>query len=398
VSVITPSLNQGQFIRQTIESVLCQDYPRVEYLIVDGGSMDETAGVVEEYGDRLRWISEPDEGQSHAINKGFRLAQGEILAWLNADDILLPGAIRHAVEALEQNPQAGFVYGGGRFLEEDGSVGDPFPHTQPFDLWRLTYVNDYILQQSCFFRRWAVEAVGFVDESLHWGMDWDLLIRLGKRFPVVYVPQELACIREHPAAKTASGGGRRFRELARILRRHTGQSYPPGYFIYGLDNWKKGLRQLLRRRLPKALAGPLETAASLIADPMIQRNLDAQGWYRDGWAGPKVHLMLPPGNGRLKLEGSVPNWWTGYDAQEITVLQNGKPLVDLSLPPGRFVRYVPLESSDRPVELTLRAWDWVRERGGGRKLAYRLTAAGWAPAVGKPPQRREATEELPSFQ
>ena len=120
VTIVTPSYNQGRFIRATIESVLSQDYPHVEYIIMDGGSTDETAAVVEPYRDRLTWISEKDRGQSHAINKGFRMAKGEIVAWLNSDDTIAPGAITHAVEAFERQPGAGAVYGEGYLMDEDG--------------------------------------------------------------------------------------------------------------------------------------------------------------------------------------------------------------------------------------------------------------------------------------
>src|SRR5436309_8624539 len=108
-SVVTPSYNQGRFIRATIESVLSQDYPNLEYIIMDGGSADETASVVKEYASRLTFISEKDRGQSHAINKGFQMARGEILAWLNSDDLYLPGAVNRAVQAFHENPAAGAV-------------------------------------------------------------------------------------------------------------------------------------------------------------------------------------------------------------------------------------------------------------------------------------------------
>src|SRR5450755_863659 len=111
VTIETPSYNQGCFIRATIESVLSQDYPQVEYIIMDGGSTDETASVVKDYASRLTFISEKDRGQSHAINKGFRMAQGSILGWLNSDDLYLPGCIRSAVDAFQRNAAAGAVYG-----------------------------------------------------------------------------------------------------------------------------------------------------------------------------------------------------------------------------------------------------------------------------------------------
>jgi glycosyltransferase involved in cell wall biosynthesis len=126
VTVVTPSYNQGRFIRDTIESVLAQDYPNVEYIVVDGLSKDETAAVCAEYVDRLTFISEKDTGQSDAINKGFRLARGEIVAWLNSDDIFLPGAIGHVVEAFMNEPELGAVYGEGYQSTSTGRSSSAF--------------------------------------------------------------------------------------------------------------------------------------------------------------------------------------------------------------------------------------------------------------------------------
>ncbi|MGA1997178.1 MAG: glycosyltransferase family 2 protein, partial [Bryobacteraceae bacterium] len=182
VTIVTPSLNQGEFIRATIESVLAQDYPRIEYLIMDGGSTDQTASVAAEYSTRLTWISETDRGQSHAINKGFLRARGDIVAWLNSDDLLLPGAVAAAVAQFQQAGPAGAVYGEGYLMDRSGLSRRRFPATERFNLWKLTYLSDYILQPAAFFRRPALEEVGWLDESLHYAMDWDLLIRLGKKF------------------------------------------------------------------------------------------------------------------------------------------------------------------------------------------------------------------------
>ena len=120
VTIVTPSYNQGRFIRATIESVLAQDYPAIEYIIMDGGSTDETAAIASEYNERLTFISEPDRGQSHAVNKGFRMARGEIVNWINSDDVILPGAVGHAVRALTQHPRVGAVYGEGYTIDRDG--------------------------------------------------------------------------------------------------------------------------------------------------------------------------------------------------------------------------------------------------------------------------------------
>src|ERR1035437_4109096 len=121
VTIVTPSYNQGHFIRATIESVLSQDYPHVEYIIMDGGSTDQTASVVKDYASRLTFISEKDRGQSHAINKGFQMARGSFLAWLNSDDLYLPGSVRTAAEAFGRNPLAGAIYGEGNLIDHSGS-------------------------------------------------------------------------------------------------------------------------------------------------------------------------------------------------------------------------------------------------------------------------------------
>src|ERR1044072_3241688 len=143
ITVVTPSYNQGRFIRATIESVLSQDYPNIEYIVMDGGSSDETAAVARYYAGRLTFISEKDRGQSHAINKGFRMARGSVLAWLNSDDLFLPGAVRAAVDALIADPSAGAVYGEGWLIDESGQRTSRFRYTEPFNLWKLVHLSDY---------------------------------------------------------------------------------------------------------------------------------------------------------------------------------------------------------------------------------------------------------------
>ena len=201
-SIVTPSLNQGRFIEETIQTVLAQDYPNLEYLVVDGGSTDGTLEVLHKYDGQLKWISEPDRGQSHAINKGLQLAQGSVLAWLNADDTYLPGTLKKVSEYLERHPDVMMVYGEGYLIDEKSQSKGRFPATEPFNLWRLIYYQDYILQQTVFIRKEVFDQISMLDEDLHYGMDWDLWIRIGKRFKVAYIPEYLGNLREHTNTKT----------------------------------------------------------------------------------------------------------------------------------------------------------------------------------------------------
>jgi glycosyltransferase involved in cell wall biosynthesis len=388
VTVVTPSYNQGRFIRATIESVLSQDYPNLEYIIMDGGSTDETASVVSDYGSRLTWISERDRGQSHAINKGFRMAKGEIVSWLNSDDYILPGAVRHAVTAFENNPRAGAVYGEGYLIDESGSVTGRFPATERFNLWKLIYLSDYILQQSSYFRKSIFDEVGYVDENLHWGLDWDLYIRIGKRYPLEYIPEYMGCLREYGAAKSFSGGGRRFRELARIMRRHGGVRYPPGYVTYGLDTYGKIWNDWLERLTPSFLERFSKTFRQYLfarTRHVIDKTLrEAQGWYSDGWASTELHYMLPPGGQSLRIEGSLPDLGPPLQHQRLDVFCHGKRLASLDLPFGEFAFSVPATSAPdtEPCRFVIRASKSIIPSLSGispdsRRLAYMLKRIAW---------------------
>lgn len=232
VSIITPSFNQGKFIRSTIESVLSQDYPNLEYIVMDGGSTDDTLSILKEYEGRLTYISEKDSGQSNAINKGFRMARGEIVAWLNSDDVYEPGCISHAVEMLQKAPQAAMVYGEGYIIDAQGEKVKPFEWTTPFDLWALMHVQDYIMQPTTFFRARYLEEVGYLNESLNWCMDWDLWIRFAQKYDILYTDHFLACSREYGETKTSTGGAARLQEILGLMRKYTGEQFPYGYEIY----------------------------------------------------------------------------------------------------------------------------------------------------------------------
>ena len=221
VSVVTPSFNHGRFIRETIESVLSQSYPRIEYLVMDGGSTDDTVEILKSYGDRVTWISEPDRGQTDAINKGWRRARGAIVAYLNSDDTYLPGAVAKAVTALQAHPRAGAVYGEGYHVDEAGRVIERYP-TEPFDLARLGQTC-FICQPTVFLRRDVVEHLGYLDESRRYCMDYDLWIRLAQVSRFVYLPEFLATTRMHPATVTSALRVPVHAEILDTVYRHFGR-------------------------------------------------------------------------------------------------------------------------------------------------------------------------------
>ncbi len=387
VTIITPSYNQGRFIAATIESVLAQDYPHIEYVIMDGASTDETAEVARRYAGRLEFVSEKDRGQSHAINKGFQRARGEIVAWLNSDDTLLPGAVRRAVAALDAHPEAAACYGEGYLLDEAGHVTCRFPHTQPFDLWRLVNVSDYILQQSVFFRRAALEQIGWVREDLHYVMDWDLLIRLAQRWPLQYVPAYFGCLREYGAAKTSSGGDKRIAEIARVLRQHSGQRWPIGLLVYGFDTYQSMARQAVAKwpgadLLQRLIAEGASTVMGLVL-PRVAGGQTRGGWYIDGLCARQMFFALPTASGTVVLEGSVPHtaWLSG---QRIDVTVNGARIAS-EIVQGRFRFSLPVTvpRHDRLV-LEMAAsldivpiYDAPHLEGGARRIAFRLDRIIW---------------------
>jgi glycosyltransferase involved in cell wall biosynthesis len=227
VTIVTPSYNQGEYIEATIRSVLEQDYPRIEYLVMDGGSSDDTLEILGRQSDRVRWTSEPDNGQGDAIRKGFGLAKGEILAWLNSDDVYLPGSVSLAVAALQRSPSVPLVYGNAEFIDRAGAVLGPCEQIEPFDLCRLINDLDFIVQPATFFRNEPYSAVGGLDSGLTYCLDYDLWIRMAsQRGGAAFIPDVLAQVRIYPQTKTASGGMVRLNEVEQMIRRHGRKTLP----------------------------------------------------------------------------------------------------------------------------------------------------------------------------
>ncbi len=180
VSIVTASLNAVEHLERAIASVAAQSYPRIEHIVVDGGSSDGTVELLRRYDGRIEWISEPDRGQSDAINKGFSRARGEIVGWLDADNVYEPGAVAEAVELLERRPDAGVVYGGVRDVDVSGRiVRDYMPPDFTLERFLLYHEFNFMPPSSTFIRREALERAGLLDVDLHYTMDFDLWLRLG---------------------------------------------------------------------------------------------------------------------------------------------------------------------------------------------------------------------------
>ncbi len=235
VSIVTPSYNQAEFLEETILSVRAQDYPNIEHIIIDGGSDDGSVEIIKKYEDSLAfWVSEADNGQSDAINKGFRKATGDIVAWLNSDDLYFPHAVSTAVRHFQANRNLGLFYADCVFIDEHSDFIRYFTEREEFDLDRLLSFSDFIMQPTTFFSREKLFEVGLLDEDRHFTMDWDLWCRLAKHenCDVAFEANVIAANREYPNAKTSAGGWKRLKEIWHHLQEHKTTLLPHAWFGY----------------------------------------------------------------------------------------------------------------------------------------------------------------------
>jgi len=237
VSIVTPSYNQANFLERTIKSVLEQDYPNVEYIVIDGGSTDGSVDLIKKYleGRKLdsgfhkisSWVSEKDKGQTDAINKGFNLARGEIFAWLNSDDTYHQGAVTEAVKYLFDNPNVALVYADCNFINENDELIGRFKSAQT-DYRKLRQGYVHIPQQTMFFRAKYWHELGPLDTSFYFAMDYDLWVRIAKHAPIKYIPgQTWANFRIHNSSKTNVGDERGWQEMLRVHYRDGGSFFSP---------------------------------------------------------------------------------------------------------------------------------------------------------------------------
>lgn len=230
-SVITVSYNHGNFIRQTIESVLQQDYPNFEHIIVDGGSTDDTLSILREY-PHLKWTSEPDRGQAHALNKGFAQATGDVIAWINSDDWYAPNAFHTVAQHINSYP---IVMGATTFTDKDGKPTESVENVERswFDAMKYWVYHSCPAQPSIFFRKsvldeLSIEPSACFDEGLFFAMDYDLWLRMLERYPFsCRLPQTLAFFRNYESNKTGADMAGAYREMSRLYRRYAARRVAP---------------------------------------------------------------------------------------------------------------------------------------------------------------------------
>lgn len=242
-TIVTPSLNQGSFIERTILSVLKQNYPEVEHIIIDGGSQDNTLNVLKKYS-HLRWVSEPDSGQSNAINKGFKMASGDILAWINADDYYEENIFPNVAEYFEKYSNIKVVYGDMTFVDRDGNklftiTGDTINHEN------LKNNPDIVRQSSFFWRKEVIDECGMLDESLHLVMDYEFFLRVSKKYDFGYIPKNISYYSYYVGTKTYSLQKKQIYEIYSVYRKnHIPLNLPRILFL--MKKYVKSFRLVFR--------------------------------------------------------------------------------------------------------------------------------------------------------
>lgn len=281
VSVITPSYNMAGFLPATIESVLSQDYGKIEYIVIDGGSSDGTTDVLHRYDGRLQYTSSPDRGPSDAIHRGFERATGDILAWLNADDTYEPGAVRAAVEYMTIHPEVDVAYGEGFWMDEAAGRIGPYP-TMPFDALALQ-TECFICQPAAFIRSEAYRKCN-LDPGLQLSFDYDLWIRMAAqncRFG--YIPRHLANARMHRHCKTLEQRKPVYETSMRLLRRHYG--YVPFPWVLSYASFRlDGRDQFFEPFRPSLLKYFASLPLGLWYNPAKPFRYFGE-WFSAGWSG-----------------------------------------------------------------------------------------------------------------
>jgi glycosyltransferase involved in cell wall biosynthesis len=315
VSIITPSYNQAAFLQAAMESVLNQDYPSIEYIVVDGGSTDGSAEIIQSYSDRLVWwVSEPDQGQADAINKGFSRAKGDIIAWLNSDDLYLPGAISSAVMVFGKNPEAGLVYGDAVSADGDGNLLNELR----FDSWGLADLLEFkiICQPAVFMKRSILEKIGYLDLEYHFFLDHQLWIRLARETTLIHHPEFWAVSRYHDQAKNV------------VLASTSGKE---AYQILAWAEREPDLADIMRRNEKRIWAGAHQINARYLLDGGLGCKA-LMTYLTAAWTWPSAilgfwHRLIFSGLSCIGL-GFLGNWYYGMKRLKKVDLGKGIDLTD----------------------------------------------------------------------
>jgi glycosyltransferase involved in cell wall biosynthesis len=287
ISVVTPSYNQGQFIEETIRSVLLQSYPRLEYIIVDGGSTDSTVEIISRYEPWItHWVSEADRGQSHAINKGIVRANGDFVLWLNSDDICLPGAFRVVAQAVRAHPDRMLIVGQTLLIDRNGDrIGDMRSYFTTWDEL-VTNPRNSVRQNSAFFARRLFDELGLIQEDLHIAMDTELMVRFTRFHPPLILSEYLVAFRVHEASKTQNQLLVGYQESDRTRGRYlTERALLLAYRRRSSSNWLS-LSEDTRFT-------PGERMSCLVR---AFRNQPSRAWTRDFWSSLKRLCLRPTGS------------------------------------------------------------------------------------------------------
>ena len=406
VSIITPSYNQGRFIRRTIESVLNQSYPNIEYIVIDGASTDDTRQILESYDGRFQWLSEPDHGQTNAINKGFARARGEIRAFLNSDDVLDPDAVAQVVEYFADNTACDMVYGNAHYIDTEDRITGTYT-TAPYSFERLMF-DCCVCQPATFWRAAIAQRVGPFDESLNFVMDYDYWLRIDRAGGVIqHVPVVLASSRLYPETKTLSSRDRIYQEIFSICMRHGGyisRNYLTGYWHHRF--WEKPTAMTRAiRRIPRSLP-----VAALLHDKWINRGRKApgdqsrpsvatiarkiasrlsrrverlrkdglvggvtaavHGYFADGWLAPRATFNTPTARSGTTL------YLAGHAALDckMTISAGDGPLVTLDLAANRHARAT---ISPKPGAAITATFSDSMVDAAGRRLSFYISSTNF---------------------
>jgi glycosyltransferase involved in cell wall biosynthesis len=366
ISVVTPSFNMAPYIEETIQSVLTQEYPKLDYLVMDACSTDGTVEILRKYEGRIRWKSEPDKGQADAVNKGFLETSGEVFAFLNADDTYRPGALATVGEAFRKNPHVGMVYGEAFFTNERGEILERY-QTLPWD-YDVLNQQCFICQPAAFLSREAFEHAGMLDASLQYSLDYDLWMRVGAENQVLKLPAYLANWRMYEQIKSLRDRGKVYKEAFRTVYKYF-HYLPPvwlnAYACYLIDRKD----QFFHRSLPTHLSHLLSLYLGLRKNPGQRKRYFSEwanyaglagaytGLWEDGWVSRKHRRILktPADADSIRIEGRHASPF--YFPLQMDVYVEGRPLGTHTMNergPFRDIFPLPRALRGRDVRLELR--------------------------------------------